>query len=415
MGARQPERSANGHSVMKACLLTAFILFGVLALEPYCVGNAQGISPTTGLTTATINDPSFGGMKAFTVTLPSGWQFQGTVIASLRCSLPSPVFRAYSPDGLTEMRLMPSFNWDVQDKSRSDWEGLGVPPDCVYLNETLTAAQFLDRYVRTLGGAHVVGPMNISAAFRQQLDQLLSQMNANKSSDPKMSMTTTGDAAALRIETVNGTFAIEQRLRARVICTLWPKPLAGIDGNCSARVDVLRAPKGQLDVLVALVDGHNLTTAKHDDRWLSAVMARMGLHGAKPPFDPPHPDRAALAMVYRQAKDFGLTEELERSRMYSTEPLEHRYRQMELAPDAIGGSVPDWADFALEPRPKVSDDGLVQLGIQERKWSNSSGQWYRTRYPNADPNGTLPGKWVADTSAGNWIGDMKFRGESQPQ
>jgi hypothetical protein len=187
---------------MKPGLLTALVLSCVMAHTLPRPSVAQGIPTTATLVTAIIDDPSFGGMKAFTVTLPSGWKFQGTVIASLRCSLPSPVFRAYSPDGLTEMRLLPSFNWEVRSKSSQEWEGLGVPPDCIYLKETLTAAQFLDRYVKTLGGTHVVGPMNISPDYRQQLDQLLSQMNANKSSDPKTNMTTTGDAAALRIETV---------------------------------------------------------------------------------------------------------------------------------------------------------------------------------------------------------------------
>jgi hypothetical protein len=405
---------------MKPGLLTALVLSCVMAHTLPRPSVAQGIPTTATLVTAIIDDPSFGDMKAFIVTLPSGWQFQGTVIASLRCSLPSPVFRAYSPDGLTEMRLLPSFNWEVRRKSSQEWEGLGVPPDCIYLNETLTAARFLDRYVKTLSGTHVVGPMNISPDYRQQLDQLLSQMNANKSSDPKTNMTTTGNAAALRIETVNGTFTIEQRLRARVVCKLWSKPIAGVAGNCFARVDVLRAPKGQLDALVELVDSHSLTNAKHDDSWLSAVMAQMGYHGEALPFDPPHLNQTAMAMVRRQAEDLGLTyefEEFERSRMDHTEPVDRQRERIMDRPNSVGSTVPDWADFAVEPRPRRTADGFVQL-VVERKWSNSSGQWFLTRFQDAHPNGTLPGKWVADLLggiAGNRIDDMKAHGTPRPQ
>lgn len=59
------------------------------------------------LTAASISDPAYG-MKAFNVTIPAGWKFDETVLPGPECSrIPKPVFCAYSPDGLTEMRLMP--------------------------------------------------------------------------------------------------------------------------------------------------------------------------------------------------------------------------------------------------------------------------------------------------------------------
>lgn len=201
---------------MKHFLPATLLLYAGLTLPS--TANAQGISATTSLTPVVISDPLFRAKKAFTVNIPLGWQFQGTVIAGLDSGLPSSVFRAYSPDGLTEIRLLPGFNWVVMQKS--GWEGLGVPPEHIYLNETLTAAQFLDRYVHTLGVVHVVGPMSVGNTYQQQFDDLIRQMNTNNPKTAEFSVTTTGDATALRIETVNGTFTIEQRLRARVICSL---------------------------------------------------------------------------------------------------------------------------------------------------------------------------------------------------
>jgi hypothetical protein len=307
------------------------------------------------------------------------------------------VFRAYSPDGLTEIRLLPSFSWGLQEKTPTGWEGLGANHECIYLNDSMTAAQFLDRYVQTLGTAQVVGPMSISTQYRQQLDELVGKLNAIGLKDPKWSTHTTGDAAALRIETTNGTFIIEQRLRARVVCTSWSKAIAGIAGNCSARLDVLRAPKGQLDALVTLADNHNLTNAKNDDAWLSAVIARMNDYKARH-FDPYVPNQPAMAMLYRQAGDFGLTQ-TDRRREFDN-MNEHVVRPMhQRVTDRFNPSAfpSDWADFALDPKPVIGSYGVVHFSGAVRSWSSSSGQHYQTRDADANPNGVLPGNWTDET------------------
>jgi hypothetical protein len=87
----------------------ALILVGSTCLAQF--SNAQALS------TGTITDPSFGGMKAFTVNIPAGWQFQGTVVRGPQCYPNSfATFRAYSRDGLTEIRLLPAldYRWSGQ-------------------------------------------------------------------------------------------------------------------------------------------------------------------------------------------------------------------------------------------------------------------------------------------------------------
>ncbi|MGC1782304.1 MAG: hypothetical protein WA708_07290 [Acidobacteriaceae bacterium] len=381
---------------MRSYLTVACILFSSLICPR--AGNAQGINPNTSLQTEIINDPSLGNRKAFTVTIPSGWKFQGTVIAAVGCNLPSPVFRAYSPDGLTEIRLLPSFNWQFQEKNASGQEGLDVGHECIYLNDSMTAAQFLDRYVQTLGPAHVVGPMSISTQYRQQLDELVAKMNAIKLQDLKWSMHTTGDAAALRIETINGTFTTEQRLRARVVCSLWSKAIAGKAGNCSVRLDVLRAPKGQLHALVNLVDSHNLTNAKNDDEWLSMIVAQIRDQGKH--FDPYIPNRAAVRMLYLQAHDFGLSDE-ERRRLIEewNEPVVRPMHQAEMVTLSPSNGTSDWADFALDPTPTTDGQGVVHLPDTMHAWSSSSGQRYQTDNPDANPNGVFGGSWTEETKS----------------
>jgi hypothetical protein len=379
--------------------LTAVVLFGALALAPVRVGNAQEPTATPSLTTFTINDPSLGGMKAFSVTVPSAWQFQGSITPSLPCTSPSPVFRAYSPDGLTEIRLMPFFQWQIWKQTRSDGQVLSALIfGCIQMDKTLTAAEFLNQYAQAIE-AHVVGPMSVGTTYQQQFDSLLSQMNANGS---KLGNTTQGDIAALRVEVANGTFTIEQRLRARVFCTLWSKPIANVAGNCIARVDVLRAPKGQLDALADLDNRHNLATAKNDDAWGSAAIAHMQEEWKKVDFDPPHQNHAALALAYRQAQDFGLTGERPHDLKGSLEAV-----YVPMAQRRVMRLRPDWADFALDilPNPADSADGM-RLPSKMHTWSSATGQLYRTANPNTNPNGVL---------AGTWTEVPTVRDNSQPQ
>jgi len=381
---RKPPDPASTVTTMKlkTSLCIALALFGLTVCA--APANAQGINLNTSLQTEIIHDPLLGGIKAFTVTMPSGWHFQGAVIAAGECGPPSPVFRGYSPDGLTEIRLLPFFNWQVMSSKNSHFVGpLSMLSECIFLHSTMTAAQFLDSYVKTLGSANIVGPMSISAQYRRQLDELVAKMNAMPPQDPKSSMHTTGDAAALRIETTNGTFIIEQRLRARVVCSLWSKAITDNAGHCIARLDVLRAPKGQLDALVILVDSHDLTNAKNDDEWLSRIVAQM--KDQRIHFDPshPHPNKAVLAIVHRQARDFGLAtrEEVERELEELGEPVGRTFRTMAEIFRPRDGT--DWADFALDPDPDTM-----------HTWSSSSGERYQTYDPGANPNGVLAGNWT---------------------
>src|ERR1700683_5427359 len=66
--------------------------------------------PTT-FTTATVSDPSFNNMQAENMTIPGGWKMDGTIMTAPCTTLPWPVYRAYSADGLTEIRQYPALGW----------------------------------------------------------------------------------------------------------------------------------------------------------------------------------------------------------------------------------------------------------------------------------------------------------------
>jgi hypothetical protein len=356
--------------------ITALTLALALALPR--TGSAETIGPDTQLSVVTIVDPSVNIPKSHTANVPSGWGFEGTVIANAGCQGPSPAFRAYSPDGLTEIRLLPIFQWAI---SKSDELAPGT--NCIRLRNALTAAEFLDRYVKTLGDVHMVGPSDVGPVYRQQLDTLLKQMDAAASKYPESGMKSTGDAAAVRIETTNGTFTIEQRLRARVTCSFHSTPLVDT-GACVARIDVLRAPKGELDALIAFADAHNLVSAKSDPDWEAAMTQRMLNEQNGRHFDPQHEDAGALRMIQRQADDFGLV------RM---EPHEAVMRS--LGPTQKTDCVPsDWTDLALTPKGQTTAGGVVHSPYSLFEWSSLAGDRYATYDPKANPNGVLAGAWT---------------------
>ena len=231
---------------MKPAIARRIELFALIPVV--CAIFAQPVLAQS-LTTAIITDPSLGNMKAFTITIPAGWKFQGTVVRGPECSpISFPVFRSYAADGLTEMRLMPAFSGSFHPAIETT-----TVAGCLPVDHTLTAGKFLDHFVELIsGGVHVVGMASVGQAYQVALD-----------------------AAALRVE-----FVIEQRLRAWVECRTNNQAGKFSGGGCSAHVDVLRAPKGKLDALIALVDAHDLTKPVDDQPWVAAIMQRQQREGA---------------------------------------------------------------------------------------------------------------------------------------
>lgn len=59
----------------------------------------------------TIFDPVLN-MAAFEANVPQNWKFDGVVYQGSSCNpIATSVFRAYSPDGLTEIRRYPPMDW----------------------------------------------------------------------------------------------------------------------------------------------------------------------------------------------------------------------------------------------------------------------------------------------------------------
>jgi len=358
-------------------------------------------APAQSLATAIITDPTLGNMKAFTITIPAGWKFQGTVVRGPDCSpISFPVFRAYSPDGLTEMRLMPAFSWSFHPAIK-----MKTAAGCLSIDHTLTAAQFLDHFVELIpGGVHVVGSIGIGQAYHERVDRMAANRKAN-SNGAQVAL----DAAALRVESVNGSFVIEQRLRAWVECRTNDQLGKFSGSGCSAHVDVLRAPKGKLDALIALVDAHDLTKPVNDQAWLAAIMQRQQREGAARIAALQQTEARQMAVLRTQYEQMQAT--MNRNHAAFMAQQESQFHSaMNNANNAMNArttAASDWVDYALDQQTVTGSGGTVKVSsAYSQTWSNGRNQWFQTNDPNANPNGVLPG---------NWTPDVKVHGNGQPK
>lgn len=346
--------------------------------------------------TVTVQDPAFNNMDAQTLTLPAGWKMQGMMLTSPCTQLPWPVFRAYSPDGLMEMRYEPAFGWL--------WRPMvsNMPTNgCTPMKSQITAAQFLQYYTGIIpGGVHVVGAMEVPAAFQQAAQKFADSINATyqrigAAGQEKVQ----GDTAALRVETVNGSFVLEERLLGETMCTLTGNSGFFNGGQCWARVNVLSAPQGKLDELVQMVDGGHLPNATALQPWTAAVIQRQNQQAQQQMTEIKDMQRKEDAAMNREFEQFSQmmaqnhTEFMQEQESRFQSAMNSANAQM----NARSTAASDWVDYALDQQTVAGAGGTVKVASgYSQTWSNGS-QWYQTNDPNANPNGVLEGNWTLTT------------------
>jgi hypothetical protein len=384
----------NHHTAFRKACSSTLILFGLACLASFSSAQALG--------TGTVTDPTLGNMKSHTVSIPAGWQFQGTVVRGPDCYPNSfPTFRAYSRDGLTEIRLLPAFNWSFHPAIR-----MKTIAGCMPFDRTMTAAEFLNHFIELIpGGVHVVGPMSIAQPYRERVETVATQINA---ANRAPGFHATVDTAALRVETMNGSFIIEQRLRVWLGCRVNSQAGVYSGGGCDAHVDVLRAPKGKLDALVALVDAHDLTKPTGDPQWQQAILQRQARENADRMRALTETENRQIGMIQAQGQQ--IQETMKRNHEAFMAQQESQFQSaMKNAGDIANArttAASDWVDYSLDQQTVVGSGGTAKVSSSySQTWSNGQNQWFQTNNPNSDPNGALYGNWTRDT---------KVHGNGQP-
>ena len=349
------------------------------------------------LTTATITDPTLNNMNAATLTIPAGWKMQGIMLLSPCNTPPFPAYRAYSPDGLTQMRAEPVFGWLWRPNIRN------MPnAGCAPLSGVMSAAKFLEYYVGTItGGVHVVGTMPVPAKYQQWASGLADQFNQlNSRVAPSVQANHTADTAALRIQVMNGSFVVEERVRTAVECAVSNDQGIMKGGTCWARVDVLSAPQGKLDALVQLVDSNNLPHGVVDPQWGQAFLSRQQQQGNAMLKQLAAQAKAESDMIYQQFQQNMAASQAEHQAFMQQQEssFQSSMNNANAAMNARTTAASDWVDYALDQQTVTGSGGTVKVSsTYSQTWSNGQGQWYQTNNPNSNPNGVFSGNWTQDT------------------
>ena len=352
------------------------------------------------MTTATITDPTLSNMVAVNMTIPAGWKLQGIEMKPPCTPSPFPAFRAHSPDGLMQLRQEPLLGWHWDSGAKLNQSG------CANISGVISAADFLKYYVGTMqGGVHVVGTMPVPAAYSQWAQALAKQFDQNNSRvGPMFQLQHSADTAALRVQVVNGSFLVEERLRAAVECGVNATSGPSKGGTCFARVDVLSAPKGKLDALVQLADSNNLPHWVGNPEWQQATLQQLREKNARE-----GAARLAEGRAESQAFSNMMNNAFQQSMARSAAQHAAFMQQQEssfrssmnnanAAMNARSTAASDWVDYALDQQTVTGAGGTVKVSnAYGQTWSNGQGQWYQTNDPNENPNGVLQGNWTQTT------------------
>jgi hypothetical protein len=351
-----------------------------------------------------ITDPSLN-MTAVSVTVPANWHFDGTLMqGGGRCvSVPFPVFRVTSPDGLSAFEREPSLGWTWGSGPMA-----GTPAkDCLPLRAAMGAQDFL-KYLAGTMGLKYVSDVPEPEAENQVAQQGLQHAEAvyapkyaaSRLTPPKA----TRELARARVSFQNGTFAMLGELRVTVDCMQTTFPgmksiLRGIPdrpdsvvNQCTASTRYYTAPAAQLPKVLALWDEPGMG-AVGSQSWQQAWVDRNQRQA----------DQAeARNMAASRAKfqqDMAVQAQMHQQFLATMQRgTDMSMARTQQSMDARSTATSDWVDYALDQRT-VMDPSTGQVSkvssAYSYTWVDSTGKTsYQTNDPNANPNGVLQGSWT---------------------
>jgi len=368
-------------------------------------GTARGAASTSGGTRKEfIRDPSLD-MNFNEVNVPAKWHFQGIFNQQGHCyTLPSVVFRATSPDGLTFVEQMPVLGWF--------WgTGPSSQSDCLPLKQAMGAQDFL-KYISATLKVEYLADEPVPADIRAKAQKAAADSDAYYA--PKYAAI--GAAPPKNIKQLawatvryrNGTFVMKGKLSTTVDCSETqgraPSMLVGrppriqpgqpwaLD-QCFAFVQFMSAPENQYLATASMLDSINVGPTEVP-AWTRAFLDRSNRQTAEVINNM---NAAAAAWRATSAQQFAhdqgvrqqMHEEFLSTMQRGTDMSMSRAAQIANSNHTIAS---DWVDYSLDQQtvrdPQTGQTSKV-YSAYTYTWVDSSGKnSYQTNLVNADPNGT---------------------------
>lgn len=366
-----------------------FVVAALLAAVSFQAATPfSGPASRGGTQSVDMHDPVLN-MTAYTLTIPSGWDFSSAVIQGSSCvDGPFPVFRVVSPDGLSGVKQLPRMDWAWSDNA-----GVGKGGDCLPYRHEISAEDFLK---------YMVGVLQVEFV-RDDPNPELATFQSKIAANSRPGFTGKGDLAVATVRYHVNKIEIEDHLRVTVSCSAYSRAGSGKVENCSAFIKREFAPKGKYSAeTFASID----TSLKANQQWLqdwNAVMiqkmkrddevtgrmvggalaaAGRARNAQNSAF------QQAQALRQKQHEDFDATLKAGTQRS-----MQNTANNM----NARGRAADDWCDYSLDQQKRLDPNtGLItkDSSAYNYSWVNEQGDRVQTNNINANPNGNGTGNWT---------------------
>jgi hypothetical protein len=350
-----------------------------------------------------IMDPGLN-MVAYTLTIPSDWNFQGQVMTNPTCGAAPAIvaYRVWSNDLQYGVQRMPEIGWDTKEDPRAI-----VPPMCKQM-EAMSAAEYAGVVVPTVrpnSTVESIGPAPEAAsiaASQAQIQQSISAIDARfHMAAPKYG----SDSARLRLSYNLGSAPIEEFLDVMETTAETPTSVivsrpgqvlrtgSVIVKNTTAWMVGERAPKGQLDSSEKQLEAIR-TSLTVNPTWNQKRAQMIQQQGAAfiaqswKTFNANYQANAArFAAMHARGEAFIANMQAQGAQ---------RNAQFQQYENARSAATADKVDQILDQQYYVNPANGQTSTISTaytNNWS-SGGTTIQTNLQGYDPNGTVPGNWT---------------------
>jgi hypothetical protein len=390
---------------------------------------SKAAAPSTATRQVAIIDPALR-MEAISLQIPADWIFEGAMVAGPSCASASRfVYRAVSPDGISQFKTLPSLSWS--------W---GQPPqpgasaqksnDCLGWNKEVPAAEFA-KYMINLLPVEFVRDAPIPGPVMTQFQENEKKQNewfAARTQPGQPVASVKGDLASATVRYKINSIPVEETLGVAVNCMDIPTFVASTWSQtqpgqllpsgwthvhtCTGFVSRSRARQGNLESMRPVFEAISksvVVNQQWQQQWTKAVedfgaamRAHAAIIGAQQIANSDARESQMLRINAQQsaAHDMQLRQQQEMTAV-TREGAQRAIGRDQEATAAQSGMAHDWADFALDQQKRMDPNtGKVSKdsSAYSYTWVDQSGQRQQTNDINYNPNGLLKGNWTLQTN-----------------
>lgn len=378
----------SGFAVAIVALATVELACSGGSLPGAASSEASGIS--TGTKMVSITDPNLN-MKAYSMTIPANWMFEGVVIQGTPCAVGAfPIFRMFSPDGLVGTKMLPRLDW-----AWSDSRNYTPKPnaECLPYKKEMSASEVLK---------YMIGLLKVEYVRDEPTPQL-AEIRKNIAARNTPQFTATADIAAARVRYYINKIQMDEVLNVFVGCSSYELAMLGRQHSCSANVTRSWAPQGKYptDTFKAISKTFTINQ-EWNAKWNALMaqkireMAEQGGQMVRQYGDQMAAQRNALHAQWQAGQDM---RQRQHEEFMSTlqRGTDMSMQRAQASSNARGQMADDWCDFALD-RQKRMDPNTGEItkdsSAYSYTWMNESGKRIQTNDINANPNGNGTGNWT---------------------